>query len=163
MKIASTAAALLTLTATGAWAGDGVSAVGAWARATASAAQTGAVYLTIIDKGANDKLISVETPVASSAKLHETVKNGNVVGMRPVDALPVSSAGPTMLAPGGYHIMLMGLKKKLQKGTSFPITLTFEKAGKVETKVAVEAGDAGGPSQDAGPGHDMDKMSGMKH
>ena len=157
MNITIALASILAVSSSAAVAGQDLSANGAWARATAASAQTGAVYLTIIDKGAADDLVSVTTPVAGSAKVHETVKKGDVVGMRPVDALPVSNAGPTMLAPGGYHIMLTGLKAPLEKGKSFPITLTFKKGGKVDATVVVEAADAGGPMQDMGPGHDMDK------
>ena len=133
---------------------------GAWARATAASAQTGAVYLTITNKGAPDKLVGVTTPVAATAKLHETVKTGDVVGMRPIDSLALPASGPTVLAPGGYHIMLMGLKDRLVEGKTFPITLTFAGAGTMDATVAVEAAGAGGPMQDMGPGHDMDRMPG---
>lgn len=159
MKFAATAIAFLALT-TSAVARQDMSAEGAWARATTPKAQTGAVYLTIVDKGAADTLTSVSTPVAAKAKLHETVKTGDVVGMRPVDALPISTTGPTVLAPGGYHIMLFGLKKPLVKGETFPITLNFAKRGAVNATVKVEAAGAGGPMQDMGSGHDMDSMSG---
>jgi len=42
--------------------------------------------------------------------------------MRPVAALPVQPGNPVTLAPGGYHIMLMGLKQQLKQGDSFPVT-----------------------------------------
>ncbi len=154
---ASLTAVTLAVAASAAFAADAdISVVGAWSRATSGSATTGAAYLTIVDKGAADKLVGVSTPVATTAKVHQTVKTGAVFGMRPVDSLPVSSSGPLMLAPGGYHIMLMGLTRPLAKGETFPLTLTFEKAGKVETQVSVEAAGAGGPMQDMGPGHDMD-------
>ena len=136
---------------------------GAWARATSASAKTGAVYLRIITKGAPDELIEATTPVAQSAKLHQTVRTGDVVSMKPVDSLAVSPSGPTVLAPGGYHLMLMNLKQPLVKGKSFPVTLTFVKAGKVQTTVSIEAAGAGAPMQDMGAGHDMDSMPGMGH
>lgn len=158
MKITVALIALSACISSAANAGQDISAEGAWARATAKSAQTGAVYLTIIDKSGADELLSVTTPVAGSAKVHETFRKNGVAGMRPVETLPVSNAGPTMLAPGGFHIMLMGLKSPLERGKSFPIILMFKKAGKVDAMVRVEAADAGGPTQDVGPGHDLDKQ-----
>ena len=49
------------------------------------------------------------------------------------------------LKPGGYHIMLMGLKQQLKDGETFPVTLTFEKAGAVTTTVHVAKAGAMGP------------------
>ena len=68
-------------------------------------------------------------------------------------------AQPVTLKPGGAHIMLMGLNQPLQAGQSFPLTLTFEKAGQREVSVAVEKPGAMGPGGHAGgmqmpmPGH----------
>jgi copper(I)-binding protein len=116
----------------------------AWARATTPMAKTGAVYLTIVDHGAPDKLLGAATPVAGMAHLHETTMNGNVMQMRPIDGLAVSAKGPVTLTPGGYHLMLMDLKKPLKQGDTFPLTLTFEHAGTVQTSVIVEGVGAGG-------------------
>jgi copper(I)-binding protein len=133
----------------------------AWARATATAAKTGAVYLTIVDHGAPDRLIAAATPLAATAQIHQTTMQNNVMRMRPVDGVDITAQGPVTFAPGGYHIMLLGLKHKLAKGQSFPLSLTFQHAGTIEVAVAVEAVGAGGPVQDAGPGHDMDKSMPM--
>lgn len=134
----------------------------AWARATGASARSAAVYLSISNTGGADRLMAVTTPVAGEASVHWTVKNGSVVGMRRVEGgLALSASGPTVLAPGGTHIMLTQLQKQLVKGTSFPLTLTFAKAGKLDTSVRVEAAGANGPTQDAGAGHDMDSMPGM--
>ena len=135
--------------------------VGAWSRATSPAAKTAAVYFTIIDKGAPDTLATASTPVAASAEVHQTVIANGIVAMRPVANLPVSSSGPVMFAPGGYHVMLEGLKQPLTRGMTFPVTLTFAKAGRVEATVSVEDVGAGGPIQDEGAGHDMDVPPGV--
>ena len=73
--------------------------------------------------------------------------------MRPVGPLPIEPGKPVTLAPGGYHIMLSGLKRSLKQGDSFPITLSFAKAG---------PGD-GDSDRGEGWGHDAGsgKMSGM--
>ena len=135
----------------------GITVQDAWARATAPHARSAAVYLSIKNTGDADTLTAVKTPVAGDASVHQTVKTGDVVGMRRVEGgLAVSASGPTVLAPGGYHIMLMQLQKQLVDGTEFPLTLTFAKAGKVDASVHVEAAGANGPMQDMGAGHDLD-------
>jgi len=133
-----------------------ISVVNAWARATAPMAKTGAVYLTIVDYGAPDRLLALATPIAGMAQLHETTMQNNIMRMRPVDGLAVSAQGPVTFAPGGYHVMLMGLKEPLREGQTFPLTLTFQHAGTMQTVVTVETVGAGGPVQGGGPGHDMD-------
>ncbi len=108
----------------------------AWSRA-AMAGREGVVYLTITDTGAPDTLTGVTTPVAAEAALHRSVDDHGVMKMRPVGALPIEPGKPVTLAPGGYHIMLMGLKQALKQGDSFPVTLSFAKAGQVTTNAIV--------------------------
>ncbi len=136
----------------------------AWARATPSSAQAAAIYVTITDHGAADRLVAASTPVAGKAELHETTHEGNVTRMRPAAGLAISPGAPVSLSPGGYHIMLTDLKQPLTGGQSFPLTLTFEKAGTVETTVTVKAAGAA-PAHDHGPhehaGHE-DELTGRK-
>ena len=122
----------------------------AWSRATPPGAKTGVVYLTVTDTGAADSLTAVETPVAEMAMLHESKTVNGVSQMRPVDAAPISAQAPLKLAPGGFHIMLEGLKQPLKAGESFPVTLTFAQAGAVTATVEVRSLGAGG--------HDMGNM-----
>jgi copper(I)-binding protein len=101
-----------------------------WAR-PAAVGQMGVIYLTVRDTGAPDRLVGVKTPVADDAQLHVSQMSGNMMQMRPVDAIPLAPGQPIVLAPGGYHIMLMGLKHPLKEGDTVPVTLMFEKAGAV--------------------------------
>jgi len=110
-----------------------------WARASAGAAKTGAAYLTITDQGAPDRLTGASTPVADTAELHESMSDMGMMKMRPVPGLSVAPGKPAKLAPGGYHIMLMGLKAPLKQGDSFPLTLRFEHAAPMTVTVNVEA------------------------
>ncbi len=127
----------------------------AWARATSAAATTGAVYLTIVDHGGPDRLIGFATPVASTAQLHETTMQGNVMKMRPVAGLAVTDKGPVTLGPGGYHVMLVGLKRPLRQGETFPLSVTFEKAGTIQISVAVQGVGASGLGHSGAAGHEM--------
>ena len=133
----------------------------AWSR-VAMAGRTGAVYLTITATGAADQLTAVSTPVAQTAQIHESYSENGVMKMRPVAALRLAPGKPVTLSPGGYHVMLMGLKQPLIKGESFPLMLTFEHASPITVRVQVEKAGAGAhrPSGDAG--HDMDMSMPMK-
>jgi periplasmic copper chaperone A len=129
----------------------------AWARATPGKAENGAAYLTIVSQGA-DSLVSVSSPVAKKAGLHTMTMEGSVMKMRPLAGVDVPANQPVALKPGGTHIMLEGLNEPLQAGKSFPLTLTFEKAGEKQVEVAVEKAGATGPGGHAGmdmpmPGH----------
>ena len=113
----------------------------AWARATLGQARTGAAYLTLSALGTTtDRLVAASSPVAAKTELHNHIMVGNVAQMRQVDAIEVAPGSPTLLQPGGLHVMLIDLKAPLQGGASFPLTLTFEKAGAITVQVAVRAG-----------------------
>ena len=117
-----------------------------YARATVANQPAGGAYITIENKGkAADKLVAASSPVAKSVEIHTMTMDGNVMKMREVGKLEIPASGRIEMKPGeGYHLMLMGLRQPLKAGESFPLTLTFEKAGKAEVKVKVqEKKDAG--------------------
>ncbi len=136
-------------------ASPGISVQGAWSRATPPGAQSAVVYMTIVDSGAPDALISITTPVADMAMMHRTVTHDRTSQMLPVDKLAISPAYPAVFAPGGYHVMLTGLHQALVQGQIFRITLNFQHAGAVDALVAVQAMGAGGPPADPMAGMDM--------
>ncbi len=68
-----------------------------------------------------------------------TEMGGSMTEMRPVKSIKIPAGKTVKLEPGGYHIMLVGFKKKLEVGTSYPIDLVFKKAGKVSTNFEVRA------------------------
>ena len=111
-----------------------------WARATAQGQRNGGAYLEIDNRGSTgDRLVGARGDVAESVQLHRMAMEGNVMHMREVKAIDIPAGGKLTLAPGGYHIMLLGLKAPLAVGSSFPLTLTFEKAGEVKVEVHVES------------------------
>jgi periplasmic copper chaperone A len=115
-----------------------------WARATPGKAQIAAVYLTI-RAPAGDRLVSVSSPVAARAELHESAMAGMVMKMRPLAGLAIPAGQTVALAPGAIHIMLVGLKAPLRERQSFALTLTFEKAGPQTVTVMVGKVGAMGP------------------
>lgn len=113
-----------------------------YARATVPQQQSAGAYLILENRGKEaDRLVAVSTPVARSVELHTMALDGNVMRMREVGAIDLGAGARIEMKPGeGFHVMLMGLQKPLTAGDSFPMTLQFEKAGKIEINVTVEAG-----------------------
>ncbi|ESY77732.1 hypothetical protein X740_22865 [Mesorhizobium sp. LNHC221B00] len=111
-----------------------------WSRATPAGAKVAGGYFTITNKGsASDRLLSISSDVSEKAELHEMGVKDGVMTMRPVTGgLEIPAGGKVALAPGGYHLMFIGLKRQPKQGEKFSATLTFEKAGTVSVEFAVE-------------------------
>jgi len=132
----------------------------AWTRATPNGAKIGTGYFTIENKGTTaDKLVGVSGEVSDKIEVHEMSMNNGVMKMRPVDGGLTIEPGKTVkLAPSGYHLMIMDLKSPLKQGGKVPVTLEFEKAGKVAVTLDVQGIGAQGPSD----GDGMKMPPGMK-
>ena len=117
-----------------------------WARATAPSAPAGGGFLTITNTGSTpDRLVSARSPAANMVQIHEMKMDGNVMRMREVEkGLEIPAGKSVTLAPGGYHLMMMGLKAPLKEGTQVPVTLVFEKAGSID--INLEVGSLGATS-----------------
>lgn len=116
-----------------------------WSRALPPNAPAGAAYFTVTNQGqAQDRLVGAASDVAGKAELHTHVKSGEMMRMQKVDAVDIPAGGEATFAPGGNHVMLIGLKRPLKDGEQFPLTLEFEKAGKVRVEVPVRADAQGG-------------------
>lgn len=112
-----------------------------WARATPNGAIAGAGYLTITNTGKTpERLTGGSTPIAGKFEIHEMSMTGGVMRMRPVAGGLVIAPGQTVkLEPGGYHVMLIGLKRPLKAGEAIPATLTFQNAKPLKVQFNVEA------------------------
>jgi copper(I)-binding protein len=110
-----------------------------WARATPATAPTGGGFLSLKNTGTTpDRLLSASSPVAASIQIHEMKMEGNVMRMRELDGpLEIKPGETVTLAPGGMHLMMMGLKSPLKQGERVPLTLVFEKAGKIDVELMV--------------------------
>ena len=101
----------------------------------------GAAYLASLENKGTvaDRLVRASTPVAARVELHTmAVDAQGVMRMREIDGIALAPKAKVQMKPGaGVHMMLMGLKEPLKEDTSFPMTLEFERAGKVEVKVVV--------------------------
>jgi copper(I)-binding protein len=124
----------------------GITVAHPWARATPGGAKVGGAFLEIkAAAGTSDRLIAARSPVAGAAEIHNHTMEGGIARMRRVDALAIAAGKSVVLAPGGYHVMLMELKQPLKEGDLFKLTLVFEKAGAIEVDATVEPIGATGP------------------
>ena len=119
----------------------------AWARESPPSTTNGAVYMTLLNQGqATDRLVSAAGEVSETIELHTVRMEESMMKMRRIDAIPVVPGIPTMLKPGGFHIMLLGLKQPLVAGRTFPLRLRFEQAGEITVDVSVRTPDGQRPS-----------------
>ncbi|GAB4472070.1 MAG: copper chaperone PCu(A)C [Anaerolineae bacterium] len=127
-----------------------------WVRPSPMIAGNGAGYLVIQNRsGADDALIGARADFADAVEIHESyvVEQqdaaedgmgemegvGEMMGMRPVDAVPVPAGGEVVLEPGGYHIMFIGINEMLEPGTTVTFTLVFESGLTLEVEAEVRA------------------------
>jgi len=135
-----------------------------WARESAGAAESGAVYLTIENtSGTVDKLFSASVPqtFAKSASIHETVTadgttattmagdssspttsgsgSASMMSMKQVASVSIPANGSVTFEPGGYHIMLTGLAAPLKNGQKFDLNLGFLNGGVIKVTATVKA------------------------
>jgi periplasmic copper chaperone A len=97
-------------------------------RATPPGGSVAGAFMAIANQGKDaDRLVGVTSPAAA------------VVRMRPVQGIDLKAGATVQLKPGGFHVMLEGLKQPLKLGDEIPLTLRFEKAGSIDVMVQVEA------------------------
>ncbi|WP_376789032.1 copper chaperone PCu(A)C [Thermoflexus sp.] len=99
---------------------------------------TSAVYFVVVNDGDQpDALIGAVSDVAEKVELHETRMEGDVAKMQPVPRVEIPARGRVEFKPRGLHVMLIGLKRELQVGDTFTLTLRFEKSGEIPITVTV--------------------------
>ena len=124
-----------------------------YATPSLAGSQNGAVYFKGIKNAGKeaDQLLSAKTQVAEKVEIHEMTMDGDIMKMRPLSSIDIPAGGEVSIAkgnPNGYHLMLLGLKKPLQEGDSFPVWLTFKQAGEVKVDVRVQVPKASSQPQE---------------
>ena len=109
-----------------------------WARATPGAVKNSAAFMMLDNKGVADKLVGVSGDVAKEIQIHSMITEAGVMKMREIKSLDIPANGKAELKPGGFHVMLIGLKDGLKEGEKFPLKLKFEKAGEVTVQFTAE-------------------------
>ncbi len=152
----------ITLPASAQQAGD-LKIEKAWSRATPGNSKIGAGYFTVTNTGsAPDTLVSARTGASDHVEIHEMAMKDGVMTMRPIaKGVAIAPGKSVSFAPGGFHLMLMGLKAPLKQGDKVPLTLTFAKAGKVDVTLDVQGIGAQAPDGSKA-GHDTNNTHTMK-
>ena len=113
-----------------------------WVRATVPQQKATGLFASLT-AAKGGKLVAASSPVADVVEIHEMAMEGNVMKMRAVAGLELPAGKAVDLKPGGYHVMLMGLKQQVKEGETVSVTLVVEgKDGKresVEVKAAARA------------------------
>jgi periplasmic copper chaperone A len=110
-----------------------------FARATPPAAKTGAIYFIVDNAGKQtDRLLRASTPVAGGVVLHQMAVEEGMMKMRAIPSVEIRPGARVEFKPDGYHLMLIDLRQSLRAGETFPVMLTFERAGTVRVSVLVE-------------------------
>ncbi len=140
-----------------------MSVSGAWARATAPTATTGAAYMVVKNHGSKDDLLlSAESSAAKRTEIHTVEMKDGMMDMHQVESVLVPAGGSAELKPGGYHVMMMGLKSPLKVGGTIYVTLKFKNAGEVKVMVPVsKTGKAMEHGMDMNPCNPCGGMKGM--
>lgn len=134
-----------------------------FSRATPGNSKVGAGYMTIINKGNEaDRLVFASSPAAGKVEIHQMLMQDGVMKMRELaGGLPIEAGKTASLAPEGTHLMLMELKAPLKQGDKVPVMLNFEKAGKVDVTLDVQAIGAQHPGNTKMPSGDGMHMHNM--
>jgi len=129
---------LLAMMAVALPAAAAVTATDAWVRGTVPAQKSTGAFLTLTSTE-DARVVSVTTPAARSAQIHESRMDNGRASMRHVESLELPAGRSVELRPGGYHVMLEGLAKPLAEGDHVPLTFTIEGKGGKRSSVEVDA------------------------
>lgn len=132
--------ALPLLLATGLAAAADVEVKAPWVRGTVEGQKASGAFMTITSK--HDAVLvgaSVDKKIAGVVEVHEMKMEEDRMLMRAIPRLPLPAGKPVALERGGYHVMLMDLKKQLKPGDVIPLTLKIETASKKIERIKVKA------------------------
>ena len=123
----------------------------AWTRATPGGSQEAAFYFSIVNEsGSDEKLVAVSTTAAPVAMIHRTTVKDRVVQMVMVGDVTVPAHGRVLFSPGGYHVMVTGLKAPLKEGMTVPAKFSFASGRTLEVRIPVVKASALGPAASTG-------------
>ncbi|PDT37606.1 hypothetical protein CO671_05505 [Rhizobium sp. M10] len=112
---------------------------GGFAKAMLPGQPVGGGFFTVRNSGqADDRLVSVSSPAAGEVQIHAMETKDNVMRMRQLkDGIAIAAGETVKLKPGNLHLMFQKVKTPFKQGDTVPVTLTFEKAGKVDLVLQV--------------------------
>ena len=109
-----------------------------WIRPAGKGMNTAFYFKAVNNSDKADTLLSVRSSVSKMVQMHETFNKNGMMGMRQIKAIPIQAKSTLEFKPGGYHVMVMNLKKDLKKGSLAKFTLHFKYAGDISVKAPVK-------------------------
>jgi copper(I)-binding protein len=110
---------------------------GPWARATVPQMKSSGAFM-VLQSPVDARLVAASTPAAARAELHQMEMKGDMMKMEQVDAIELPAGKPVNLASGGYHVMLMDLKRQLKAGDTIALTLVVEGRDKKRSSTTIQ-------------------------
>ena len=110
----------------------------AWVRGTVAQQQATGMFAQITSSGGG-RLVSASSPVAGVVEIHEMKMDGDVMKMKAIPGLDLPAGKTVELKPGGYHVMMMDLKRQLKAGETVALTLVIEGADRKRETLEVQA------------------------
>lgn len=111
----------------------------AWISESPPVAKNNAAFVTLTNGSRRDALLSVSTPAADAAELHQMSMAGGLMRMQRLPLINLAPNQTLTLSPGGRHIMLINMKQPLKAGDKVPLTLKFRQAGSITVQADVRA------------------------
>ncbi len=128
---------IIALTITCAAQAQSIDVKDAWVRGTVPAQKTTGAFMEITAKSAV-RLVGVASTVAGTVEIHNMTMQNGVMKMFRVEGIDVPAGKTIMLAPGGYHVMMMGLKQQMKPGDKVPLDLLIESADKKRETISLQ-------------------------
>lgn len=114
----------------------------AWIRLSAVPTNPSAAYFALNGGSKGKTLVSVSTPAAGRAEMHESMTSDGMMSMTPLKTVKVPAGGKVAFAPGGKHVMLYSVRGGTRPGSTIPLTFTFADGSKLTAQAkVVGAGD----------------------
>jgi hypothetical protein len=116
----------------------GVTATNVWVRGTVPVQRATGAFATLTSSE-DAKLVEVKSPAAKIVEIHTMDMTSGIMRMHAVDSIALPAGKPVALAPGGYHVMMIGLVKPLTVGEKVPLTFVVEDSKGKRTSLEVQA------------------------
>lgn len=97
----------------------------AWVRGTVPGQSATGAFM-VLEARRDARLLGASSPVAKAVEIHEMKLSGQVMTMRAIAGIDLPAGRAVALEPGGYHLMLLGLRRPLQAGDTVPLRLVFK-------------------------------------
>lgn len=118
---------------------QGITVEDAWIRGVPPSATTTAAFMTIHNTGSDDAILkSADCGVAETVQIHTMEQVGEIMKMKEVSELRIPANAQAVLAPKGYHIMLIGLVRPIHEGETIPVSLNFTDRATVAVDAVVK-------------------------